>query len=125
MAKASGNRGSKLVPVTDREQAEKIMDAIAAFQDEFTSSGDWSALDELSNQTLLESIEADPEGMFLIDGTNGFEATATVNVTLNYGDKADRTSFSDSYPAKVTGQFDENGKALVKTFDVDTSSFYD
>ena len=78
---------------------------------------------ELSSNTIFDSLEVVPEGI-LKAGPDGFEASATVYITLNYGGSRDHVSMPDSYPAVVRGVLDANGAAITEV-DVDTGSFYE
>lgn len=108
--------------VTDGAKRSAIMDAIAAY--DVPGSSAWGALDELSSHTEFEEADAVPEGIFE-KSSDDFEAVATVYITLNYGDKNDQSSMSDSYPAHVHGRYDPQAEtASIVDFTVDTSSFY-
>jgi hypothetical protein len=89
-----------------------------------TESEGWDRLDELSSRTELESVEANPDGIFESPDMT-FQAIGNVYVTLNYGGKRDSTSMADSYPFHVFGRFDADGNASVERIEVDTSSFYE
>ena len=78
---------------------------------------------ELSSNTIFDSLEVVPEGILKAQ-SNGFEASATVYITLNYGGSRDSVSMPDSYPAVVRGVF-ENSRASITEVDVDTGSFYE
>ena len=96
------------------------MDAVSNI--ELRETPAWADLDSLSTGTSVEDIEAVPEGIF--ETETGFTAAATVYVDLNYGDKNNSFSTSDSFPVNVAGHF-ENGRAVVDSVAVDTSSFYE
>ena len=85
------------------------------------SSGD--DVSELSSNTVFEGLEVVSEGI-LQAGATGFEASATVYVTLNYGGSRDSVSMPDSYPAVVRGMI-ENDDITISEIDVDTGSFYE
>lgn len=109
-------------PVENNDKRSAIIKSIAEI--DVAHSHIWDELDQLSTHTEFEEIDAVPEGIFEIEGGD-FEAVATVYITLNYGDRRDRSSMSDSYPAHVRGTYDENTKeASVIDLSVDTSSFY-
>jgi hypothetical protein len=106
----------------NRSKLDAVMDAVSSI--ELTETPAWSDLDSLSTHTNIEDIEAVPEGIFeTVD--NGFTAVATVYVGLNYGDKVDAVSVSDSFPAQVHGHFEQGDKAVVDSVSVDTGSFYE
>jgi hypothetical protein len=105
-----------------RSKLDAVMDAVSSI--ELTETPAWSDLDSLSTHTSIEDIEAVPEGIFETDD-NGFTAVATVYVGLNYGDKDDAVTASDSFPAQIDGRFEQGGKAVVDSVSVDTGSFYE
>jgi hypothetical protein len=108
--------------IEDSELLQSILRAIDEY--DLSSSPDWGDLDQLSNRTEFESLEANPDGIF--EGPPGsFQAVGNVYVTLNYGDKHDSSSMSDSYPVQLTGTFDPKTKAVsIDHVSIDTSSFY-
>jgi Predicted pPIWI-associating nuclease len=108
--------------IDDSEILQSIMVAVSDF--DLASSNYWDALDQLSSHTEFEALEANPAGIF--EGPPGmFQAIGTVYVTLNYGDKRDSASMSDSYPVQLSGKFDRTTKlASIESVKVDTSSFY-
>jgi hypothetical protein len=112
-----------LRPIRDSEVLHSIMTAVSMY--DLASSDGWDDLDKLSAHTELESLEANPDGIF--EGPPGsFQAIGNVYVTLNYGDKRDSTSMSDSYPVQLTGKIDKAKKvASIESVKVDTSSFYE
>jgi hypothetical protein len=108
--------------IEDPELLQSIMAAVAEY--DLSSSPDWSDLDQLSNHTEFESLEANPDGIF--EGPPGsFQVVGNVYVTLNYGDKRDSSSMSDSYPVQLTGTYNPQTKAVsIDDVSIDTSSFY-
>lgn len=119
-APASIRTPTSLRPLRDRSKLDAIMDAVSNI--ELSETRAWGDLNSLSSDTHVDDIEAVPEGIFETD--TGFTAAATVYVDLNYGDKNDSFSTSDSFPANVEGHF-EDGRAVVDAVAVDTSSFYE
>jgi hypothetical protein len=116
-----GSDGSvSLTPLKDRRKLDSVMDAVSSA--ELPRYAAWYDLDRLSTRTSVEDVEAVPEGIFE-DGKNGFTAIATVYVDLNYGDKSDGVSSSDSFPAQIQGHFAADGQAVIDAVSVDTSSF--
>jgi hypothetical protein len=110
--------------IEDDLTVSMIVDAVAnidATEFERLSSGD--DVSELSSNTEFESIEVVPEGI-LRSGPDGFEASATVYITLNYGGSRDPVSMPDSYPAVVHGTIATDG-IEISQIDVDTGSFYE
>jgi hypothetical protein len=110
-----------LVRVKDRPKLDLIMDAVSSVVLPETEA--WSDLVCLSTHTVVEEIEAVPEGIFET-GDGGFTAVATVYAALNYGDKGGGVTSVDSFPALVEGHFDL-GKAVIDRVGVDTSAFYE
>lgn len=111
-----------LQQLRERSKIDAIMDAVSSV--DLTETGAWDDLDSLSTNTTVDDIEGLPEGIFQI-GDDGFTAVATIYVDLEYGDKKDAFSTSDSFPAQVQGHFEPDGKAVVDSVSVDTSSFYE
>lgn len=115
--------GRSPTPVA-HEQLQPIISAILRLHfDDLQKGGAWQPLDELSSNTQFEGIEPNPDGIYKV-GDDDFEAVANVYVTLNYGDKSDPASMSDSYPAIVSGKIDANNSVQIESIKVDTSSFY-
>jgi hypothetical protein len=112
----------ELKRIRDSELLRSIMTAVEGY--DLASSSDWTGLDQLSSHTEFEALEANPDGIF--QGPDGsFQAVGNVYVTLNYGDRRDSSSMSDSYPVQLTGKFDAATKAVsIDHVLVDTSSFY-
>jgi predicted pPIWI-associating nuclease len=108
--------------INDSELLQSILKAVDEY--DLSSSPDWSDLDQLSNHTEFESLEANPDGIF--EGPPGsFQAVGKVYVTLNYGDKHDTSSISDSYPVQLAGTFNRQTRAVsIDHVAIDTSSFY-
>jgi hypothetical protein len=95
--------------------------AIDAADFERLSVGD--DVSELSSNTIFDSLEVVPEGILKAQ-SDGFEASATVYITLNYGGSRDSVSMPDSYPAVVRGVLNNDGAGITEV-DVDTGSFYE
>jgi|SRR6266705_3465980 len=113
---------ARLKRVDDSELLQSIMKAVAEY--DLASSPDWDNLDQLSKHTEFESLEANPDGIF--EGPPGsFQVVGNVYVTLNYGDKGDSSSMSDSYPVQLTGKYNPQTKTVsIDHVSIDTSSFY-
>ena len=108
----------------DDFREEAIFNAISEINaDDLISKGGWDELDILSSQTLFEGMEAVPGGV-VVSLLDRFEAAATVYVTLTYGPSRDSVSMSDSYPAIVHGQIDDQFHVTIERIAVDTESFY-
>jgi hypothetical protein len=109
----------------DDDRLDAIIELISSLTDADVLKGDvLNDLYELSSGTIFEGIEPNPEGVFLVRDTNKFEASATIYVTLQYGGSRDGVTMSDSYPAYVTGHFNDKVPE-IDTISVDTSSFYE
>jgi Predicted pPIWI-associating nuclease len=124
MAKLKKNSARHLRPLMDRVKISAVMDAISQY--DIVGSPSWSELEAISSHIQLDQIEAIPEGIFETD--DGFSATASVYVLLNYGGKNDKLSSADTFPAQVDGHFENKEsqiKAIIDFFIVDTSSFYE
>lgn len=116
---------AQLEEIDDEALLEAIFDLIASLTDEDVLRGDvQSELYELSSGTIFEGIEASPDGVFRVKGTDRFEANATIYVTLQYGGSNDGLTLSDSYPAYVKGRVTD-GKPEIESISVDTSSFFE
>lgn len=112
----------RLRPLEDAERRQAIIEAISNY--ELSMSSAWSDLDELSSHTIVEEFEANPDGIFET-ADDGFEAEATVYVTLNYGSRRDAASMTDSFPAHVRGHVNDEGGVVIENVEVDTSSFFE
>lgn len=114
----------RLSPVDDDQQV-RIIDAFSELSVESPILADAiGELNELSSGTIFEGIEPNPDGIFSVEGTDQFEATATIYVTLHYGGSRDGVSMSDAYPAYVRGSLSA-GEVKIESVRVDTSSFYE
>jgi len=105
----------------DRMMLDAVMDAVSSI--EFSKTGARRDLDILSSRSRVEDIEAVPGGIFETDA--GFMAAATIYVDLNDGENNEQLSTTDSFPAQVQGHFEPDGRAVVDSVSIDTSSFYD
>lgn len=113
-----------LAPVKSSAVLHQIVQAISSIdEDEFTRLSNADSITDLSARTEFDAIEASPDTVFQKpDG--GYEASAVVYVTLNYGGKKDGVSMPDSYPAVVEVKI-ADGQVTVERIRVDTSSFYE
>jgi len=107
-----------LAPIRDKALVDAILNRVT----ELAAQGFGSDVDELSSNTVIESVEISPEAIFPA-GENGFEAAGTVHVTLNYGGARDSVSIPDSYPAIIRGHYDGVADAQIDSVEVDTTSF--
>ncbi|MBV8687795.1 MAG: hypothetical protein JOZ90_05720 [Alphaproteobacteria bacterium] len=107
-----------LAPIRDKQLVDAILDAVTSL----AVQGFVTEADELSSNTVIESVEINPETIFPVS-TDRFEAAGTIHVTLNYGGKRDAVSIPDSYPAIVRGHHDGSANVDIDSVEVDTSSF--
>jgi hypothetical protein len=83
-------------------------------------------LDELSSATVVEDIDIDESSLTATKEKGGWlhvDGVVNVYVTLNYGDKNDSVSRTDSFPGHFTALVNDTRVRLESTT-VDTSSFY-
>jgi hypothetical protein len=103
---------------------ERLSEAVDEYN--LPETDDWSALAELSSQTLFEGIEV--YGGDAVFEKSRFVAPATVYVKLVYDpNSSDPAEIDESYPARVF--FSIKGKKTdkqveVHRIEVDTSSFF-
>jgi hypothetical protein len=110
----------------DEQKLELIISAIDALTaDDVFINDAADALDELSTRTTFEGIEANPDGIFTRDDGATFSAACTIYVGLNYGGSRDGVCMSDSFPATVSGHFEDGGNVNIDDVNVDTTSFFD
>lgn len=84
-------------------------------------------LDELSKATTIEDIDIDEGSLRATMEQNGalrIEGVVNVYVTLNYGDKKDSASFSDSFPGEFSALVTDASVRFENTR-VDTRSFFE
>jgi hypothetical protein len=113
-----------LAPVESSKILHQIMQAISSIDEaEFRRLSTADDIDDLSANTVFDSIEASPDTIFQRPD-KGFEASAVVYVTLNYGGKRDAVSMPDSYPAVIEGKL-SGDRVKIEKIRVDTSSFYE
>ena len=110
--------------IEDERVISMIVEAAAALDAaDFARLSVGDDVAELSSNTIFESVEVVPEGI-LKARSDGFEASATVYITLNYGGSRDSVSMPDSYPAVVRGVLGTDVVEITEV-DVDTGSFYE
>jgi hypothetical protein len=103
-------------PIREKVLVDAILEAVTRL----ATQGFGAGADELSSNTVIESVEVNPEAIF--PASNGhFEAAGTVHVTLNYG-KRDAVSIPDSYPAIIRGHHDGHAGVEIDSVEVDTTS---
>lgn len=110
----------KQANLASASQADRIAEAVANVAD-LTPYSAWNELDALSAHTEVEAVEP-LESQIFLEG-NRFAGNCVVYVQLNYGDRGDSASLSDSYPGKFRGHMDD-GFVMIDDIEVDTSSFY-
>jgi hypothetical protein len=115
---------ARLVPIEDAllDQVVNAVSALAA--DDAVMAEAMQDIEMLSASTMFEGVDASPDGIFALKDTERFEATATIYVTLQYGEGGDDVSIGEAYPATIEGRF-ENGALVIDRVRVDTSSFYE
>lgn len=116
----TGHPEQPLKPITNSARIDAVLRAIEEF--DIVESDAWSQLDGLSSRTEVQSVEANPDGIFESPDET-FQVIGSVYLTLNYGNKRDSVSMSDSYPFHMFGHFLPEGEACVDRIEVDTSSF--
>lgn len=100
---------------------EKLAEAARNYQLE--KEPDWHALEELSEATMFEGMEAYGESAIVENGKN--IAPGRVHVKLVYNEPEETLTFHDSFPARVF--FDVNKKnetVEITRVEADTSSFF-
>jgi hypothetical protein len=118
----SGGTAANLKRFDSRQKLDLIMDAISSL--ELSETEAWNDLACLSKHTVVEDVQAVPEGIFN-SGNDEFTAVATVYAALNDSDRNGNVSLVSSFPALVEGHFDRDGKAVIDRVGVDTSAFYE
>jgi hypothetical protein len=97
---------------------EAILDAAEAYRVQGTA--EWNKLAELSEETVVDGIRANPDSIIL-DGDR-FSGIMNVYVILKvHGD--DPFEESDAFPARFEGHFDGE-QAVIDKADVSVRSFY-
>lgn len=111
-----------------RPERDRLLPAISERLAEL-SDGDlqatdaWSALDQLSEHTEVELLDADSASIVIFPG-NTFEVAGTAHVTLNFGKRDDAVRMPESFPMTIRGHLASDGKVVLSSIDVDTSAFY-
>jgi hypothetical protein len=118
MAAQSGTSAHNEQQADPRESIAKVVKEY-----DLTSDAVWGDLDVLSTHTRLEGVEVDPEGI-LIDDKGQFKGVMNVYVTLEYGNKKDGFSSSDSFLGNFEGHLEED-RPKIDAVSVDTSPFYE
>ncbi|WP_372424784.1 hypothetical protein [Salinarimonas chemoclinalis] len=99
-------------------KVEAILDAAETYR--IASTPEWRKLAELSEETVLDGIRANPDSI-IIDGDR-FSGIMNVYVVLRvFGD--DPFEETDAFPARFEGHF-EGAQAVIDEADVSVRSFY-
>lgn len=107
---------------TENDPKRSIIQAIHEL--DLTQTDSWDDLDALSNQTHIDSIEIDPEGI-IFDSDQKFNGIFNVYVSLNYGSEPDTSTTSEAFIGRFKGHFDSRKQPIFDKIEVDTSPFYD
>jgi len=103
------------------ELVEALEKAIETY--DLPSSDAWEPLGALSENTIFEGFDVDPDSTVLVDGS--FHAPGTVYVTLSYDRHSDKpVEVSDAYPMTVHFTVADH-QVEIQAIEVDTSSFYE
>lgn len=106
---------------SDRQVKQAIVEALQNLN--LAETEWWDSLEQLSQQTIFESIEVFEDEITIDSRTKRFKGNINVYVTLNYGGDEDPVSMSDAYPGTFGGTL-VDGKPNFENIDIDTSSFY-
>ena len=120
--RASAPNPGAMQPISRADERAFVFDAVSSF--DVTKTAAWDELSRLSANTLVDTIDAVPEGIFKL-GTDRFTAVATVYVDLTYGEDGEAYTVANNFPMIVNGHFDPKEGAVVDTAEVNTSSFYE
>ncbi|WNJ90922.1 hypothetical protein [Bosea sp. 685] len=105
----------------NQSRQRQIAEAVQA--QEVTDTEAWSALDALSGNTVVDTVETFLEEI-RIDG-DAFSGPLTWYVLLRYGQgNVDQLNTSESFPGGFEGHF-EDGRPVIDRMSVDVSSFYE
>ena len=119
---ASAPNPGAMQPISNAGERAVVFGAVSSF--DVTKTAAWDALSRLSANTLVDTIDAVPEGIFKL-GTDRFTAVATVYVDLTYDEDGEAYTVANNFPMIVNGHFDPKKGAVVDTAEVNTSSFYE
>lgn len=106
---------------TIEQKRQRIAQAVRSTDATETSA--WNALDSLSSQTAVDSVEIFEQEIRI--EPDHFEGPITWYVMLQYAPRAgeDSLTISESFPGTFRGHF-EGGEPIVDDMTVDTASFY-
>jgi hypothetical protein len=110
--------------ITDIAKLRPIEVAVSTMAPETVLEMAGESLSALSSATEVEHVEVSSPAITDL-GNDKFEASATVFVTLHYGDKYDPVAMSDGFPARIRGHFSPDKKAHIDTIEVDSRAFYE
>jgi Predicted pPIWI-associating nuclease len=100
---------------------EKLEEAARNYQ--LSETPDWQTLDELSEGTRFEGMEAYGESAVVENGEN--IAPGRVHVELVYDEPGETLTFRDSFPARVIFEVDRSNETVkITRVEADTSSFF-
>jgi hypothetical protein len=100
---------------------DKLADAARKYQ--LAETPDWQTLDELSEATMFEGMEAYGESAVVENGEN--IAPGRVHVKLVYNDPEEPLTFHDSFPARLIFDVNKDDKTVeITRVEADTSSFF-
>jgi hypothetical protein len=115
-------RANRKAETPQPEMIGRIVAAVRQF--DLRSDPAWSDLDLLSSNTVLESIEVDPEGVVLVPGGR-FAGVMNVYVLLQYDPgSADSFTDSDSFLGQFEGYVDAEENPVIEQVSVDTTPFF-
>jgi hypothetical protein len=101
---------------------EKLAEAARNYQ--LAETPDWLSLDELSEGTRFEGMEAYGESAVVADGEN--IAPGRVHVKLVYNEPEKPLTFRDSFPARVIFEVNTAKETVeITRVEADTSSFFE
>lgn len=82
----------------------------------------WQEFADLSSNTLLEALDADPAS--IVWSGEEFSLLASAYLNLSFGSGEDEESFGDEYPVSIRGVI-EDGQPSITSIEPDVSSFYE
>jgi hypothetical protein len=99
---------------------ERLQDAVLHY--DFASAEEFGSLSDLSNATELEFVKSHGESAVIEN--DHWRAPVTIYVVLNYGEKGDLESMTDSYPGAVVFDVGVDGRITISRIEPDVTSFY-
>jgi hypothetical protein len=111
---------SKLAPISNRQRVVSVLRAVSSLKDDKNVE---SIVVRQSNlpiaKSVLQAIEAAPDGIFSVSGGNKFEAVANVFFIVNYSTTSNAASISESIPAHIEGHFEGDDTAVIDEIKLD------